>query len=130
MFSALGILALTLGFVVLFLTFMWIANLRHKARGPVGEMEDKPEQSGTAIMIHGANYGLVLGILACALFKVSTLMLVISLAGIYYASRALWQGMSWYRIIVYRALVGLILGVASVGLHLLNVSGQLPAISQ
>ena len=43
MFSALGILALTLAFAVLFLTFMWIANLRHKARGLVEEVEDKPE---------------------------------------------------------------------------------------
>jgi hypothetical protein len=81
-------------------------------------------------MIHGANYCLVLGIIACLVFKISPLMLVISLAGIYYAARALWQGLSWYKIIVYRALAGFLLSLTSIVLHFLNATAQLPSILQ
>jgi len=95
MFSVVGILVLILGFIVLFLTIMWIAKLRNPPPTTAPEEEEEPEQSGTAIMIHGANYGLVFGIIACLVFKISPLMLVISLVGIYYAARALWQGLSW-----------------------------------
>lgn len=129
MFSALGILVLILGFIVLFLTIMWIAKLRNPPPITAAE-EEKPEQSGTAIMIHGANYGLVLGIIACLVFKISPLMLVISLAGIYYAARALWQGLSWYKIIVYRALAGFLLSLTSIALHFLNATAQLPSIPE
>ena len=122
MFSALGILVL----IVLFLTIMWIAKLRNPPPTTAPEEEEEPEQSGTAIMIQGANYGLVLGIIACLVFKISPLMLVISLVGIYYAARALWQGLSWYKIIVYRALAGFLLSLTSITLHFLNATAQLP----
>ena len=81
-------------------------------------------------MIHGANYGLVLGILSCLLFMISPFLLIMSLAGMFYGGRALWQGLSQYSIIVYRALIGAVLSLASVALHFLNATGQLPAILQ
>ena len=131
MFTLTGIIVLVLGFVVLVLTFMWIANLRSGVRRVAAkEADEEKAPSGRALMIHGANYGLVLGILSCLLFMISPLLLIMSLAGMFYGGRALWQGLSQYSIIVYRALIGAVLSLASVALHFLNATGQLPAILQ
>ena len=133
MSSLLTIICLVFSFVVLVLTFQWISHLRVKrarsrhpghpeAELPI-EVEEEPLPSG-AVMIHGANYGLILGILSCLLFKVSLLMLFFSLSGMFFSGRALWEGLYRYRIILFRALVGMGLSVGSVGLHYLNIFSE------
>ena len=84
--------------------------------------------SPMSAMIHGANYGLVLGILACLLFTIlSPMMLILTAAGIVYSFRALWQGISRYRMIVFRALAGFVLSLVSVGLNYLHLTAGFPA---
>ena len=106
-----------IGFVVLVATFFGIARLVAQRRSRKSQSatskvasqeagdpseEIKEEVSPATAMIHGANYGLVLGILACVLFKIlARLMLTLSAAGCGYSLRALWQGLSRYRIVVY-----------------------------
>ena len=97
--------------------------------GDAEEEEEDAAARGRATIL-GANYGLVLGILACILFKVSWLMLMLSAAGIGYSSRALYQGFRYYRIVVYRALIGLVLGILSVGLQYLELTGRLAEMMQ
>ena len=93
------------------------------------EEEEEEAARGRATIL-GANYGLVLGILACILFKVSWLMLILSAAGIGYSSRALYQGLRYYRIVVYRALIGFVLGILSVGLQYLELTGRIAEMMQ
>ena len=130
MFSLLAVVCLVFSFAVLVLTFRWISHLRagrawshHPEAGPPVEVEEEPLSSG-AVMIHGANYGLILGILSCLLFKLSLLMLFFSLSGMFFSGRALWEGLYRYRIILFRALVGMGLSVGSVGLHYLNIFSE------
>ena len=98
--------------------------------GNLAASDEAAEEVSPAIaMIHGANYGLLLGLLSCILFMVlAPLMLILSAAGAFYSSRALWQGLYRYRILVYKALVGLLLSISSVGLHYLNLTQQLPVL--
>ena len=95
------------------------------ADGEDAEGDPEAEAARGRAVILGANYGLVLGILACILFKVSWLMLMLSVAGIVYSARALYQGIRYYRIVVYRALIGFVLSLLSVGLQYLELTGQL-----
>jgi hypothetical protein len=84
-----------------------------------------------AVILQGANYGLVLGVLACLLFKVwPPLMLALSAAGVGFSGRTLVQGWRRYQLLVHRALAGLALSLASVGLHYLNLTGQLPDLAR
>ncbi|MBI2503450.1 MAG: hypothetical protein HYW07_09515 [Candidatus Latescibacteria bacterium] len=137
MSSLVGLLLLGAGFAVLVQTFVWIARLR-EGRAPPGakaaesaqetEVEPAPQPALGAIL-QGASYGLVLGGLACLLFKVwPPLMLVLSAGGIGFSGRTLVQGWRRYEILVYRALAGLVLSLVSVGLHYLNLTGQIPAL--
>ena len=89
---------------------------------------DEVEEAAARAAIQGGTFGLILGILACILFKLSDLMLVLSFCAICYSGRALFYGLRRYVMLIWRALVGLLLGVLSVGLHYLNVSGQLQNI--
>jgi hypothetical protein len=111
MYSVATVALIVFGFGVLVVTFVWIAKLlarRRVAAGPqsisAAEGESNsviPEvevASPMSAMIHGANYGLVLGILACLLFTIlAPMMVIISAGGIAYSSRAFWQGISRYR---------------------------------
>ena len=146
--SLLGILVLVGGFVALLYTFIWLARLWWRQLGdsgrevevpeqeevageaPLVEGEIEPDDDARANMGHGANYGLVLGILACLLFKVSPLMLLLSGVAMFYSGRALWEGFWRFRLVLVRAAIGLVLGVVSVGLHFLEVSGQLPSLEE
>ena len=99
------------------------------ASEPTPEDEGKEEEERRAVaMAHGSNFGLILGILACLLFKVSWLFLLLSAAGTAYSGRSLWYGIRRYRMVILRALIGLVLSLASVGLHFLNLTGQLSEI--
>ena len=88
--------------------------------------EELPLGPGVIGKVSGANYGLLLGILACGLFWVSSLMLSLSLVGMFYSGRALWQGLRYFRMVIYRALIGLGLCLVSMGLHFLKVVGEIP----
>lgn len=152
MYSVFALLLLIAAFAILVVTFLWVARLlgligkdSASAESDDGE-EDKGQEKpadvkdelevdldveaeeeagrGRAVSL-GANYGLVLGVLAVILFKVSWLMLMLSAGAIGYSSRALYQGIRHYRLIVYRALIGFVLGLLSVGLHYLEFTGQL-----
>lgn len=79
------------------------------------EKQTPPDGRGVA---SGANYGLILGILACLLFRLSPLMSILSAVGLWYSGRALFLGLYRYRVMVYRALIGMALALISVGLHL------------
>ena len=134
MSSVLTVFLLGFGFGVLVLTFRWISRLRAFRRAPVTSSEAEPaapETPPAVVMIQGANFGLLLGVLSCLLFPVvPPTMLLLSAAAAVYSTRALWQGLWRYRIIVYRALAGLALGLASGGLHYLNSTEQPPAHRQ
>ena len=145
MYSIVAIACLAFAFIVLLLTFRWIAKLVarrliRRSQAAAEAIDDSPgEDSATedvakqdeedaprgAGVIHGANYGLVLGILACILFKVSPLMLILSGVGLFYGGRTLYEGIRYFATVIYRAAVGLALSLISVGLHYLNLTGQL-----
>ena len=149
MYSVFALLLLIAAFAILVVTFLWVARLlgligkdsasaesddgeedkgQEKPADGKGELEVAPdveaEEAGRAVSL-GANYGLILGVLAVILFKVSWLMLMLSAGAIGYSSRALYQGIRHYRLIVYRALIGFVLGLLSVGLQYLEFTGQL-----
>ncbi len=153
--SVLALFLLIVAFAILVVTFLWVArllgllgtktadvesgdgedetqpvtdsqNVQEETPEPEAEEEEEEDEAGRGqAVILGANYGLVLGILACGLFLVSWLMLMLSAAAIGYSSRALYQGIRHYRLVVYRALIGFVLGLLSVGLQYLELTGQL-----
>lgn len=131
--SLVGLLLLAAGFVVLVQTFAWLARLVERRAWadqiPAPEVEEAVPQPTLGAILQGANYGLVLGGLACLLFKVwPPLMLALSAGGIGFSGRTLVQGWRRYEILVYRALAGLVLSLASVALHYLNLTGKIPAL--
>ena len=140
MSSLVGLFLLGAGFVVLVQTFAWITRLVERrvmrqqtvppALAPeVQEVQEVAPQPTLGAILQGANYGLVLGVLACLLFWLwPPLMGVLSAGGIGFSSRTLVQGWRRYEILVYRALAGLMLSLASVALHFLNLTGQIPAL--
>lgn len=136
--SIAAIISLCLAFLVLVVTFRWIARILARrlemvgapsvARSEDGEpppegvaADEEPRGVGT---IHGANYSFVLGILAILLFVVSPLFLLLSAAGTYYGGRALYQGIRFFQVVIYRALAGTVLSLSSVGLQYLWLTGQ------
>ena len=153
MYSVLALILLIVAFAILVVTFLWVARLLGllgtkaadiepgdegedeiqpvidsqdlQEETPEPEAEEEDEAGRGQAVILGAHYGLVLGILACLLFLVSWLMLMLSAAAIGYSSRALYQGIRYYRLVVYRALIGFVLGLLSVGLQYLELTGLL-----
>lgn len=132
-----ALLCLGFAFGVLVFTFFWVARLlarrsSEREQGPesapdpaAGEGEVPTLQT---VALPHANLGLVLGILACLLFKVSPLLLIVSAFGALYSARALWAGLARFRVFLFRALAGLLLSLVSVGLHYLNDTGQIPQL--
>ncbi|MCC7261937.1 MAG: hypothetical protein IT369_05355 [Candidatus Latescibacteria bacterium] len=138
MSSLVGLLLLLAGFAVLVQTFAWIARAVERRAAsasacppaPLPAEEEAPQPS-LGVILQGANYGLVLGVLACLLFKVwPPLMVSLSAAGIGFSGRTLVQGWRRYEVLVYRALAGLALSLVSVALHYLNLTGQLPDLGR
>jgi len=89
------------------------------------EVEAEERRAAGRAVILGANLSLVLGILSAVLFWISPLVAVLSLAAVYYGGRCLWLAWTRFRIFVFRALIGLVLGSASLALVYLKLSGQL-----
>lgn len=130
----LSLLFLAFAFAVLVWTFVWVARLLARraaaadSRGgervdaepdPVraaaaAEEEEERRRTGTGV---NATVGLILGLLACALFLLSPYALAVSAAGIYFSASALWTGLWRFGAFLFRALVGLALSLASIGLH-------------
>jgi len=126
MSSLVGLLLLGAGFAVLVQTFVWISRLMERRAAPPDPPTAEEALGGVLL---GANYGLVLGVLACLLFWVwPPLMLSLSAAGIGFSGRTLVQGWQRFEILLYRALAGLVLSLASVALHYLNLTGQLAGL--
>ena len=144
MFSLLAILILAFAFLVLVITFFWVAHIlamraQEKKEAeklePIEELLEEFEEVEESIPEpanrgkgYGANYGLLLGILACASFWIYPLMMALSFVGLFYSTRAVWQGFKYFRVVAYRGLLGFLLSVGSVGLHFLKAVGQLPAV--
>jgi len=142
MFPLAGIIFLALSFLILVATFIWAAHLlttkaqqrsqqeqsEAEEEAPEEEPEEEPkEKTRVRGRGYGPSYGLLFGVLACGLFWVSPLMLALSVVGMFFSGRALWEGMRISRTVIYRALVGLVLSVGSVGLHYLKAAGAISA---
>lgn len=160
LFNIVALALLGFGFVVLVVTFLWIARLlsmrshgraarelKQALRDRASDEADPPEDpvpeaaeadeaamdaeerraAGRAVIL-GANLSLILGILACLLFWFSPLFSVLSMAGIYYATRCVWTAWRRFRVFVLRALIGLVLSLLSLGLHYLKISGQITTL--
>jgi|GEM_PF-840502 len=146
--SSFGFIILAVAFVILLWTFLWVAKLmshREKPRvgsieqdGPVlaedangdveeEEEEDEPPEIGRG-RGYGANYGLLLGGLSCGLFFLTQtpLLLALSCVGFFYSARALVGGLRYFRVVVWRAVLGVLLNVASLAMHILFAIGQWP----
>ena len=138
----LGLVILGLAFLVLVATFFWVSRIlamhsakkaasgseEESAAEPEEDTTQEPEEKPEMGKGYGANYGFVLGALACGLFWVSPLMLALSLVGMFYCGRSLWRGIRYFRTVIYRALVGLALSVGSVGLHYWKAIGTVPEL--
>lgn len=154
MFSILALLCLLFAFGVLLYTFVWIAQLlarradeaqqRRGEEAPIAEEETEqapdedeiPEPSPEeleqevlrkkgGVMKTNATLGLILAVLACVLVTVGPLILTLSMAALYLCGQALWIGLRYFRVLVGRAAIGLAIGVGSVMLQYLALTGQL-----
>ena len=142
LFSLLGLVILMLAFLVLVATFFWVSRIlalhprgktapeprEESAVEPEEDSIPEPQEKPVMGKGYGANYGFVLGVLACGLFWISPLMLALSLVGMFYCGRSLWGGIKYFRTIIFRALVGLALSMGSVGLHYWKAIGGLPEL--
>jgi uncharacterized membrane protein (UPF0182 family) len=137
-------LLLAAAFGVLVWTFVWIARLlteraaaaeRQQANADTepaapGEepeasadeaaQEEEKRRTGTGV---NATLGLILAALACVLFWVSPLTIVLTLAGLWFSGNALWAGFSWFGVFIPRAALGILLSLASAGLHFGYLTG-------
>ncbi len=134
-FRLFAILFLLFAFGVLLWTFVWVARLL-AARSQAGAGKSEPEplppdeplptpaeeaaeeleqtRKGTGV---NATLGLILSALACLLFWLSPLVLVLSLAGVWFSGQSLWLGFRLFHIFIGRAGIGVALGLSSFGLQ-------------
>ena len=140
----LSILILIFAFGVLVGTFFWVARLLaarsqrqaapKAASGDAGavvetaltaeeEAAEELERTKTGVGVN-ATLGLILSVLACLLFFLSPLTLVLSAAGLWFSANALWLGFRRFSVFIGRAALGTVLGAASVGLHFGYRTGQ------
>lgn len=145
-FSILALLCLLFAFGVLLYTFVWIAQLlARKAKeadlqkreeavleaadpGEVTEEGDEELRRRGGVMQTSATLGLVLAVLACLLVSLGPLVLTLSLAAVYFSAQALWVGLRYFRALIVRAIFGIGLGLGSVGLQYLVLTGQLAQV--
>ena len=88
--------------------------------------EEKPEMvRGRGV---GANYGLLLGALSCGLFWMSPLIMALSFVGIFYSGRAIVNGVRHFRIVIWRAVGGLLLNIGGIVRQFLSLLGIIPPL--
>ena len=144
MFETLALILLALAFGVLLWTFVWVAKLlTHRAKVKerakkkaiakkeiaeefAGEEEEEPEM--VRARGYGANYGLLLGGLSCGLFWLSPLVVALSFVGGFYSVRAIANGIRHFRMLVWRALFGLVLNIGGIALQFLSMLGMIPSL--
>ncbi len=145
MFETLALVLLALAFGVLLWTFVWVAKLlTHRAKvkerakrkavakkeiaeelaGEEEEEDEEPEM--VRARGYGANYGLLLGGLSCGLFWLSPLVVALSFVGGFYSVRAIANGIRHFRMLVWRALFGLVLNIGGIALQFLSMLGMIP----
>lgn len=136
MISPVGAAILAIAFAVLVWTFFWMAHLMARraqagaASAPSSAVEpvgpDEPKRiRGRG---YGANYGLLLGCAACGsfFFWPSPLLLAVAGVGLFYSGRSLVRGLRYFRVIVWRALLGVLLNAALPLMLFLYDTGQWP----
>mgnify|MGYP001439966587 CR=1 FL=1 len=144
MFETLALVLLALAFGVLLWTFVWVAKLlthrakvKERAKKKViakkeiaeelaGEEDEEPEM--VRARGYGANYGLLLGGLSCGLFWLSPLVVALSFVGGFYSVRAIANGIRHFRMLVWRALFGLVLNIGGIALQFLSMLGMIPSL--
>jgi hypothetical protein len=137
LFWLFSILFLLFAFGVLLWTFVWVARLltarsqqaaNAEAQGRTDadtEAEEVNSEEAEAEALEetkkgvgvNATLGLILSGLACLLFWLSPLMLVLSIAGLWFSGNAAWLGFRKFSVFIGRAALGVLLGLASFGLH-------------
>ena len=154
MFETLAFVLLLLAFAVLLWTFFWVARLladraeekqqlaktaaakKNKFVTPAEEKEEKKEgekeQEEPTKKVHGrgygANYGILLGALSCGLFWLSPLIMALSFVGCFYSVRALAYGVLHFRIVVWRAVGGLLLNIGGIALQFMAMLDFMPSL--
>jgi len=147
MFETLALVLLALAFGVLLWTFVWVAKLlTHRAKvkerakkkviakkeiaeelaGEEEEEDEEPEM--VRARGYGANYGLLLGGLSCGLFWLSPLFVALSFVGGFHSVRAIANGIRHFRMLVWRALFGLVLNIGGIALQFLSMLGMIPSL--
>jgi hypothetical protein len=141
-----AVVLLLLAFATLVGTFVWITRLlsararekKNKASrrakrvqeqglpGPEPEGADQPKQvRGRG---YGANYGLLLGALACGLYWMSPLVLALAFVGGFYSGRALVNGVRHFRIVIWRSVIGSLLNIGGIVLQFGLAVGSIPPL--
>ena len=146
MFSIVAVVLLLLAFTTLVGTFVWITRLlaekaqekRRKAclgakrEQEQGSPELEEEGAERPEMIrgqdYGANYGLLLGALACGLYWMSPLVLALAFVGGFYSGSSLVNGVRYFRILIWRAVVGSLLNFGGVVLQFGVAVGSIPSL--
>ena len=94
--------------------------------------EGEKEQEEPTKKVHGrgygANYGILLGVLSCGLFWLSPLIMALSFVGCFYSVRALAYGVLHFRIVVWRAVGGLLLNIGGIALQFMAMLDFLPSL--
>ncbi len=134
--SPLGAAILVVAFTVLVWTFLWMARLMarraqmRQAPAPSPAVDQEVAAGPTRIRGrgYGANYGLMLGLVACGAFFVwpSPLLLAVAVVGLFYSGRSLVRGLRYFRVIVWRALLGVLLNAALPLMLFLYDTGRWP----
>ena len=95
--------------------------------------EGEKEQEEPTKKVHGrgygANYGILLGALSCGLFWLSPLIVALSFVGGFYSVRALAYGVLHFRIVVWRAVGGLLLNIGGIALQFMAMLDFMPSLA-
>jgi hypothetical protein len=126
--------------------FVWVARLlAHRAqekelagKAEAAQPEVEAEGVEAAEEIEGpelvqgrgssANYGLLLGALSCGLYWISPLVMAMAFIGSFYSLRALVIGVRHFRIVIWRAALGLLLNIGGIALQFLLLLEIIPPL--
>ncbi len=140
MFDILATVLLVVAYGILVWTFVWIARLlahhsgarkrsSEKVSTPPDQADEMGNRGGLKVVWgrgYGANYGLLLGLLSCALYWLSPLIVALPLVGVFFSARAIVNGVRHFRIVIWRGIIGLLLNMAGLVLPFLVVLKIVP----